>query len=66
MANAYPVKMTGAQLRVVHEALSMILNDPDWGSTFGPRDWATMERAAAVIADGWRTACRAESTPATP
>jgi hypothetical protein len=61
----FPVKLTGPQLRVLHETLSLILNDPTWGETTATseRDMATLLRASETIMDGWHAAQRANSTP---
>ncbi len=66
MTNTYTIELTGPQLRVLHESLSVILNDPTWAETIGSpdRDQVTLGRAADVVVEGWRRACRAESTPA--
>ena len=56
------VALTGPQLRVLHESLSIILNDPaDWPdlAAMNERDWRTLQRAAEVLTDGWRIASRA-------
>lgn len=60
------LELTGAQLRVLHETLSVVLNDPYWFDSLGSseRDASTLARAHEQIMDTWRTACRAESTPA--
>ena len=62
----HSVKLTGPQLRVLHETLSVVLADPEWGATSAtsPRDMATLERAHGVIIAAWREACRSGSTPA--
>ena len=66
MAKTYPVRLTGGQLRVLHEHLSLIANDPGWQETTATtdRDIATLNRATEAIAEAWRDAKRAESTPA--
>ena len=58
----YPVRFTGAQLRVLHTLLSMIANDPtDWEPQFASRDWATLGRVGDKITEGWAWACQVES-----
>jgi hypothetical protein len=64
MARTHTVRLTGPQLRVLHELLSIIGNDPDWAEQFGERDWQTLGRATDVIVAAHVDACRAESTPA--
>lgn len=60
------IDLTTPQLRVLHETLSLILNDPTWGETTATteRDMGTLVRASEVILEGWRAGGRAESTPA--
>jgi hypothetical protein len=62
-ARTYPLRLTGAQLRVLHEALAIVQNDPTWAETTATddRDWAHLCRAAEAITAGWRSASRAES-----
>lgn len=62
----YTVRLTGPQLRVLHETLAVVLNDPDWGETTATsdRDMSTLNRAHETIHDALRVARRAESTPA--
>jgi hypothetical protein len=55
MARTHTVRLTGPQLRVLHELLSIIGNDPDW---------QTLGRVTDVIVGAHVDACRAESTPA--
>ena len=64
MARTHTVRLTGAQLRVLRELLSIIGNDPDWSEQFGERDWQTLGRATSAIVGAHVDACRAESTPA--
>lgn len=66
MAGVYRVPLTGAQLRVLHENLSLLQNDPDWqeAASMTDQDKATFDRAQETITDWWRRACRHESTPA--
>lgn len=66
-ARTYPIRLTGGQLRVLHETLAIVQNDPDWAETTATnaRDWAALSRAADVIRDGWRTASRTESSTMT-
>lgn len=64
MAREHSVKLTGAQLRVLRDVLTVIANDPDWSEFTGDRDWATFGRAVERITDAHVAACRAESTPA--
>lgn len=65
-AKTYPVPLTGGQLRVLHETLSVVLNDPDWGQTTAtpPRDMLMLDRAAQTVYEAWRAAQKAESSPA--
>lgn len=65
MATTYRVRLTGPQLRVLHENHALILNDPDWfeRSGAGDREHATFARAAEAVTEAWRKAARAESTP---
>lgn len=65
-ATPVTVRLTGPQLRVLHETLSVILNDPEWGETTATseRDMATLGRAHSVIHEGWRRAAKAASAPA--
>lgn len=67
MSNSYAVRLTGAQLRVLHETLSVVTNDPDWFETSGisNRDADTLNRAHDILIEAWRAAARTESTPAT-
>jgi hypothetical protein len=60
----YAIQLTGPQLRVLHDVLATVTNDPDWSEYTGDKDWATLGRASDVIADAYRVACRTESTPA--
>jgi hypothetical protein len=66
MAGTYSTPLTGPQLRVLHQTLALVLNDPTWGETTATseRDMATLDRAARTITTTWQEACRAESTPA--
>jgi hypothetical protein len=64
MARSYPVRLTGPQLRVLRELLSVVMNDPDWGETLGAKDWGVLERVTDTIVGAHVTACRAESIPA--
>lgn len=64
MAHTHTVRLTGAQLRVLREVLSLVTNDPDWSEIVKGRDWGTLERATEVIVGAHVDACRAESTPA--
>lgn len=62
---SYPVTLTGAQLRVLREVLSAVMNDPDgWQPFVGAKDWPTLERASSTIISAHGDAMRAESTPA--
>lgn len=65
-ATVRPVPLTGPQLRVLHELLSVVRNDPYWGETTATsaRDMATLGRAHDVILSELREAQRAASTPA--
>ena len=57
--------LTGPQLRVIHEVLSLVTNDPDWADMLGSqRDWQTLERGHSAIRDAWRLACQAHSKAA--
>jgi hypothetical protein len=58
----YPIDLTGAQLRVLHEVVALVMNDPTWPMSHGDR--TVLGRAGEKIAERWRDACRAESTPA--
>lgn len=62
----YPIRLTGGQLRVIHETLAVILNDPEQRETLGmdAREWAMLDRGAAAITAALHDARRAESTPA--
>ena len=62
----HPVNLTGPQLRVLHETLSVVLADPEWSTTSSTpsRDMNTLERAHDVIIAAWREVCRSGSTPA--
>jgi len=67
MARKYSARLTGLELRVVHEVvLSLVTNDPDWQeyATFTDREWDGLLKAHETIVDALRTAKRAESTPA--
>lgn len=61
MSREYSVKLTGGQLRVVHLALALILNDPDWQVSFPGQDWRALDTADSRIAAAWRGAARTES-----
>lgn len=63
----YPVRLTGGQLRVLHELTALVLNAPDvWSDFFPGRDWRSLQTASTRVTEAWRTALRAESTPAFP
>ena len=48
--NLYTVKLTGSQLRVLHELTSMVLNSPDvWGDDFPGHDWRLLVTASNKI-----------------
>lgn len=61
--SVYSVLLTGPQLRILHELLSVVMNDPYWydGKL---RDHGIAARAHEAILDAWREAARAESSPA--
>lgn len=63
MSRRYQLTLTGHQLRVLHETLSIVLNDPDWpeASATSGRDFQVLGRAHESILDALRGA---ESTPA--
>jgi hypothetical protein len=62
MSKTYSVELTGAQLRILHENIALILNDPDWPNATAERD--ALADAHETIITAWRTACQAESTRA--
>jgi hypothetical protein len=63
MSKTYALEMTGPQLRVLHELLSPVLNDPS-AMDLSQRDLNTLNAAHEKIMSTLRTAWRAESTPA--
>lgn len=63
MSKDYSVRLTGGQLRVLHETLAMVMNDPDWSEQFSPREWSMLQRGRDAIINKWREALAAESTP---
>jgi hypothetical protein len=60
---SYTVRLTGPQLRVLHELLSPVLNDPS-AMDLSQRDLNTLSAAHEKIITALRSAWRAESTPA--
>lgn len=62
MSKTYNTKLTGAQLRILHEMTALILNDPTF--PMGQGDRALLARADEQLVERWREACQAESTRA--